>query len=68
MCMFRKAVEKHYSSLKILHPAGLETSQQAATSAKHHAPAIASCPWSMDALKIHDSGRVSMEAKFLSSH
>ena len=36
--------EKHDISLKILHQAGFETAQQAATSAERHALTIAPCP------------------------
>ena len=36
--------EKHDISLKILHQAGFETAQQAATSAERHALPIAPCP------------------------
>ena len=36
--------EKHDISLKILHQAGFETAQQAATSAERHALTTAPCP------------------------
>ena len=40
--------EKHDISLKIMHPAGLETERQAATLAKHHALTIVPCPYLKD--------------------
>ena len=45
--------EKHDISLKILHQAGFETAQQAATSAEGHAPTIAPCPSLTDAFSFN---------------